>query len=119
MKKGILIIAHGSPKAEANTDFTTLVAEIQKSLAPMTVSHAFLDCAEPSIPQALDRLMASDHTFITILPYFLFKGKHTQTDIPHIVKKYQDQHPAIQFEILESIGENPLMKNWILNLLKN
>ena len=107
MLKGLLLIAHGSPRKEANDEFLVLAEKIRERTSDLIVQHAFLDCASPDIPHAIDSLEKNGAKAITILPFFLVHGLHTSKDIPRIVDEKKKAYPALKFKILEPVGAWP------------
>lgn len=112
--KGLLIIAHGSPRKEANEEFVSLVSKVRSQTQDCLIGHAFLDCTQPDIPHAIDSLEKNGAKEITILPFFLVHGQHTAEDIPRIVEDKKKAYPKVTFKILEPIGSWPEMINLVL-----
>ncbi|MCA9112261.1 MAG: cobalamin biosynthesis protein CbiX, partial [Planctomycetaceae bacterium] len=50
MPRALLLIAHGSRRAEANADLVTLAELVQARQPDDVVEIAYLELAEPSIP---------------------------------------------------------------------
>ncbi|MDO8519900.1 MAG: CbiX/SirB N-terminal domain-containing protein [Deltaproteobacteria bacterium] len=112
--RSLLIIAHGSPRQEANEEFIQLVQKVRNQVLDTIVQHAFLDCAKPDIPHGIDLLEKNGTKEITILPFFLVHGQHTAQDIPRIVNDKKKAYPDLNFKILEPIGAWPGMTDLIL-----
>lgn len=81
--KSLLIIAHGSRRAASNDDVRQLAERISK--LPSTdfdeVSAAFLELAEPSIPDDLEACIQRGATEVVVFPYFLAAGRHVVEEI--------------------------------------
>lgn len=103
MKKGILLIAHGSPRQEANEEFIKLVDAIRREKKDCLVQGSFLE-GTPNIPEGIEILIEKGVSKITVLPYFLVGGKHTATDIPAILDQKKKEHPQIKFNLMPHIG---------------
>jgi len=105
--KSLLLVAHGSRRAESNTE----VAVVAKSLSDKVkskyaqTSYAFLELAEPSIPEGIDELIKNGATEVTILPYFLSAGRHVHKDVPEIIDLKQQQYNDVTLRIAPYIGE--------------
>lgn len=117
LSKGLLIIAHGSPRKEANDEFIDVVAHVAARLPVHLVQHAFLDCASPKISEGIDLLADKKVSEMTILPYFLVAGKHTAQDITLIVDKKRHEYPNIQITLTPPIGTSPSMIEIILKIV--
>ncbi len=103
----LLLVAHGSRRAESNKEIATVASALGSKVVsqyPLT-TYAFLELAEPSIPEGIDSLIQQGATQITILPYFLSAGRHVHEDVPGIVKAKQDKHPEIKITIAPYLGE--------------
>lgn len=102
----VVLAAHGSRAEAANTAHRDLVAAIaEQSSAP--VVPAFLELAEPSIPDAIDAAAADGATRVLVLPYFLHPGRHLADDLTGIVAAATERHPAVTVELLGLFGADP------------
>ena len=105
--KSLLLVAHGSRRQASNEEVrgvAQLLCSRVQSLYSQT-ECAFLELAEPSIPDGIERLIQAGSTEIVILPYFLSAGRHVHEDVPGIVKIKQDQYPNIKITIAPYLGE--------------
>lgn len=104
-KCAVLLVAHGSRVPESNAEVERLAARLAERLAPgQIVSHAFLEIAEPSIPQGIDALVHSGAKRILVVPYFLSAGRHVGEDIPTLVEAARNRHPDLSIELTEHFG---------------
>ena len=109
--KSLLVVAHGSRRAESNEEVRTLTLELagRSGEAFMQVECAFLELAEPSIPDGLRAAIAAGATDIIVLPYFLSAGRHVITDIPAEVEKVRAESPAVTITITPYLGSAPAL----------
>ena len=105
MKSAILIVAHGSREIPAQQEFKRLVGKYRKRHPGWKIAHAFLELAEPSIPQALEPL-ASSSKQILVLPLFLFAAKHVRKHIPEILEAFQAAHPWVKLTLAKPLGSD-------------
>lgn len=104
--KSLLIIAHGSRRHASNDE----VRELTRRIASKTdqqfdsVQCAFLELAEPSIPDGIHECVAQGAKEIVILPYFLSAGRHVAEDIPKEVAQTQPLHPTVNIHIAPYLG---------------
>ncbi len=105
MKKHVLVISHGSREVSANADFKKLVQKYRRKHPNWVIAHAFLELAEPSIPQALENLAKKSKT-IDVLPLFLFAAKHVKKHIPEILKTFRKKHPQIKVNLGKPLGSD-------------
>jgi len=107
-KRGFLIIAHGSRKAEANEKVFALVKHLKTYFQSELFESALMELATPSIEDGINSLIEKEVTEIVAFPFFLFKGMHYTRDVPEIIKKaIEDSGKDIPIIMLPPIGEHP------------
>src|SRR5258708_21595375 len=95
-KHGILVVGHGSRRAEANQDVREVAKSIGRRGGFPLVEAAFLEIETPDIKRGFDRLVERGADSITFHPYFLSPGRHTRGDVPREVTEAAVFHPAVQ-----------------------
>lgn len=116
----LLVIAHGSRRAESNDDF----AGIAKRLGEHTdnpcdaTRWAFLEMAQPSISDAVDQCAAEGALEVVVLPYFLSPGNHVARDIPRLLDRKRAEYPEIRFTVLDHFGKSQVVVDWLLQHVK-
>jgi len=119
--KSLLLVAHGSRRAESNAE----IAVVAKSLSDRVESkyaqtgYAFLELAEPSIPDGIDALVKNGATDVTILPYFLSAGRHVHEDVPEIVNLKKKELNDVNIHIAPYIGEAAEMIDVLVAISEN
>ena len=89
-KTGILIISHGS-RLNYNREFITDVFNQYKSISDYVVGQGFMELMEPTIPQAVNKLVENnDLDRLIAVPVFIAPGVHTTRDIPTILGLIKD-----------------------------
>ncbi|MGK2953395.1 MAG: sirohydrochlorin chelatase [Thiobacillus sp.] len=114
----LLIIAHGSRRAASNDEVRTL-AEAVRAHPGQAYDHietAFLELAEPSIPDGLIALAAKGATEIVAFPYFLAAGTHVAQDIPEAIAEFTATHPAIKVRMTPHLGASTTLPAAILGV---
>jgi sirohydrochlorin ferrochelatase len=116
----LLIVAHGSRRSESNLEVKDLTQIIRKKACSkyLSISHAFLELAEPSIGEAIDECVRQGATEILLLPYFLSAGRHVQQDIPEQVAVKQTQYPQVQIRITTYLGASDAIADMMLALIE-
>lgn len=112
--KALLVMAHGTPRAEANADIQRVVEVIRSRSLFAFVELAFLDLNEPDIPLSLDRLVERGATEIACVPYFLHTGKHVTRDLPDVLDAAMKKHPAVTITMGDYLGRSPLLDEVLL-----
>lgn len=103
--QALLLVAHGSRRPQSNDE----VRELALSLANQSrhfsmVLPAFLELAEPSIPDGIQHCIDAGANEIVVLPYFLSAGRHVTKDIPNEVAIKQRQYPELNIHIAPYLG---------------
>jgi sirohydrochlorin ferrochelatase len=114
--RALLIVAHGSRRADSNDEVRALsdaVAARDDGLYDR-VTCAFLELAEPSIPDAIRALMDEGVCDITVVPYFLSAGRHVVEDIPAEVAKAGPVPSEVSIRIAPYIGRSETMADLLL-----
>lgn len=120
MSKSLLLIAHGSPRKQANNEIIKLAKKIRaRKPYPYVIQHAFLDCATPDISQGIDLLVQKGSKKITVLPFFLVSGKHIQIDIPKILKEKRKQYKGLTIHLKKPLGQLPEMIDFLTSRLRD
>ena len=82
MKSGVVLVAHGSRREEANMEIRTLTREVQEADPPGLYEVAFMQFSSPDLKEAVARLAAQGVQQVVIMPLFLITGNHVTQDIP-------------------------------------
>jgi len=119
--KAILLVAHGSRRKEANTEVFELAEQLRCSASVNAdlIHTAFLDMADPSIPDGIAQCIEDGATSITLIPYFLNSGRHVISDIPDIVKEFIQQHPDVSIRIAPHLGQSGLMAELLIKIVNS
>ena len=113
--KAILIVDHGSRRAEAN-DMLITVAEMLQGMAPdVIVRHAHMELADPTISDGFNSCIEAGATEVIVFPYMLSPGKHSTGDIPRMVAEVAASHPNIQYRVTPAFGVDEKLGEVILN----
>lgn len=103
--RAILLIDHGSVKAEANHMLDCVATMLQSMVGPdVIVRAAHMELAEPLIPQGIDACVEAGATDLVVFPYMLSPGKHSTRDIPRIVAEATRNYPGLQVRVTPAFG---------------
>ena len=114
--KSLLLVAHGSRRASSNDE----VRELTRTVADRAgesfgyIDCAFLELADPSIPDGIQRCIDQGANEVVVVPYFLSAGRHVAEDIPAEVRIKQIQHPQIDIRIAPYLGLNQQIPELLL-----
>lgn len=117
--RSLILIAHGSRRAESNEEVRALATQLGRmSKSFDSVTCAFLELAEPSIPDGIEACVQRGANDIVILPYFLSAGRHVAEDIPALVKPKQLQYPDLKIELRPYLGAAKALPALLVGLVE-
>ncbi|KLU65340.1 MULTISPECIES: CbiX/SirB N-terminal domain-containing protein [Desulfosporosinus] len=103
MKTEIILLGHGSRRAEANQGLL-VVAEKVSSLLGQHVTPAYMAHDKPSLPEAVAEKIKEGASRIIIMPLFLFRGIHVTVDIHEELRELREQHPDVEIVYTRELG---------------
>ncbi len=115
MKTAIVIVDHGSRRAESNQMLEEIARLFAKRFAEKyeIVEPAHMELAEPSIATAYATCVKRGAERIVICPFFLGPGKHWTEDIPRLTAQAASKFPQTKYHVTQTLGIDDL----ILDLL--
>jgi sirohydrochlorin ferrochelatase len=113
--KAILLIDHGSRRAEAN-DMLACMANLVQAMAGdgVVVEYAHMELAEPSIEQGFASCVRRGATEVVAFPYMLSPGRHSTSDIPHLVADAASAFPGVAYRVTPAFGVHEKLGELIL-----
>jgi sirohydrochlorin ferrochelatase len=114
MPSAILLIAHGSRRAVANADLVALAELVRARRPEEIVEIAYLELAEPTIPQGAARCVEHGATHVRMSPFFLSAGTHIAEDLTGFQTEFTTQYPGVQFQLCPPLGLHPLLVEALL-----
>ena len=105
--RSLLLVAHGSRREASNQEVRSLAAALAEQAGERFghVGCAFLEIAEPSIPDGIEAAVRAGAGEIVVLPYFLSPGRHVAEDIPAEVERKRREHPDVRIGIAPHLGQ--------------
>lgn len=118
MPAGVVIIAHGSKRKEANEEIRNMVAMIQEKDPETLYKAAFMQFDPTDLSVAVDQLLEQGVKKVVIMPYFLVTGNHICVDIPELITAEQQKHPFIEFSTAKHLNGHPGMVDIVLDRIQ-
>jgi len=115
VKRAILLVDHGSRRAEANALLEDVADQVRKRAAESIVEIAHLEIADPGIGEGIETCVRKGATHIIVHPFFLGPGRHTSEDIPAQVERAAQRHPNVRIRISEPLGSHAALIDVILD----
>ena len=109
VKRGVLIVGHGSRRAEANQDVRNAARLIGARGGFSLVKAAFLEIEYPNISEGFESLVQRGAQTVIVHPYFLSPGRHTRGDLPREVNAVAGCFPRVSYQITEPLSAHPLV----------
>jgi len=104
----MVYVGRGSSVAEANAEHVRLARLLQEEGDFAQVVPAFIQVSSPSLPEALDQVIACGGRSIVVVPNFLFPGR-LRTWTQEQAQGWARTHPGATVRVAEVIGAcNPL-----------
>ena len=101
----LILFAHGSRDPQWAEPFRAIQRNVAAKKPALAVELAFLEIMQPSLPDAVEGLVASGRTRLTIAPLFMAQGAHLKRDLAEILAKLRDRHPGVDVALLPAAGE--------------
>lgn len=111
---GLAIFAHGSSVMGANEAVLAVTAEMARRGKYDLVETAFLELAQPDLPEAARRLVERGATRVVVVPYFLTLGIHLRRDLPRIVDDLRLIYQGVEFHVTEPLDGHPALVEILL-----
>jgi sirohydrochlorin ferrochelatase len=111
---GLLIVDHGSRREEANAQLEDMARRVARLRPDDPVEIAHLEQAEPTIAQALARLVARGAGRVVVLPYFLSEGRHSREDIPRACADAAKAHAGLELRVAPALGPHDALARLLL-----
>ena len=113
--KGILIVDHGSVKAEAN-DMLRCMSNLLQTMAgaEVAVRYAHMELADPDIATGFTDCVSAGATDVTVFPYMLSPGRHSTRDIPRMVAQVAKTFPHVTFSVTPAFGVHEKLAELVL-----
>ena len=113
----VLLIAHGSRRQEANDDLLRLADAVRKQVRYQMVEVAYLEIADPTIPEGAHRCIEQGACRILMLPYFLSAGAHVVNDLKRHQRELASAFPNVSIELCRPLELHPLLIEVVLQRL--
>ncbi len=114
----VLLIAHGSRRAEANADLHQLAQQLATTDAYAMVEVAYLELTTPTIADGGRRCVQRGASRVLMMPYFLSAGMHVVQDLEAARQTLATEFPHVEFRLCPPLGLHPLMTQIVLDRLQ-
>jgi sirohydrochlorin ferrochelatase len=110
----VLLIAHGSRRAEANAELIRLAELVRETDRYPIVETAFLEVTEPTIPMGAKACVERGASHVKLMPYFLSPGVHAINDLQEFRDQFEEEYAGVEFTICQPLGLHPKLVDVVL-----
>lgn len=107
--RAVLLIAHGSRRAEANDELVAIAAALRDRGRFPFVQVAYLEMAAPTIAEGGAACVERGASEVILLPFFLSPGRHVADDLTAARDALAARFPHVRFRLAEPLGSHPLI----------
>ena len=104
--KAVLLVSHGSRSPKTKEEVGQLTAKLQGRVDAGIIRFAFLELEKPDIPEGIRDCVEAGADEVFLLMNFLNAGRHTDEDIPAILKEQQKKYPGIKLRMSKPVGQH-------------
>ena len=90
VKKALILIAHGSRVEATQKEMTSLVQKVQEATDALVLG-CYMEIQSPNLSEAVAKAVEEGAQTISVLPLFVFRGRHMIEDIPSQVEECQQK----------------------------
>lgn len=105
MKSALVLFAHGSRDPDWAAPFAAIRQKIAGVRPGLDVELAFLELMQPSLPEAVDRVVSNGCGRVVIAPLFMAQGAHLKRDLAQLTASLNARHPHLELIALPAVGE--------------
>ena len=113
-RPAILLVDHGSRRAEANAQLETIARRLREREPDRIVEIAHLEIAEPTIAQGIEACVRAGAKEIVVHPYMLSPGRHSREDIPAEAAEAARAHEGVAVRVTEPLGVHEKLLDVVL-----
>jgi len=109
----ILLMAHGSRRAEANQELFDLAGRLVRDGRSGIVEASFLELADPDIVSGGRACVARGANVVLMIPYFLSAGVHLNRDLVEARDTLAGEFPGVEFRLGPPLGPHALLDDLV------
>lgn len=104
-KTALILFAHGARDPEWASPMRRVRALLHERSPGLRVELAFLEFMSPDLETCAGDLAAAGYRAVVVLPMFIARGGHLKNDMPGLIEKLHQAHPAVTFTVGPPVGE--------------
>jgi len=108
------VVDHGSRWPGAAAYLPQLVTTLEKMRPDAIVAGAHLEFSSPTVPEAIDAVVARGASRVLVLPYLLLHGRHSLADLPRFAEEAKARHPGVAVTVGPPVGVSEIVLQVLL-----
>ncbi len=118
MKKGLIILGHGSKASEATETLAEVTAMVRKRVSYDLIEYASLQISEPSLGAVVEKMAAEGVEKIVVMPFLIAAGVHVKTDIPEELSALSKKYSGLELHLTGPLGADPRLAEIVVDRVK-
>jgi sirohydrochlorin cobaltochelatase len=102
----LVLFAHGARDPEWRVPADALAQRLRGSLPGVRIAVAFLEFMAPTLPEAVDALVAAGARRLAIAPLFWAEGGHLKREVPELLAECAQRHPGVSIDRWPVLGDS-------------
>lgn len=115
MRRALLLVDHGSRRAEANAVVEEIARAVRERSPGWTVEAAHMELAAPDVAEGVRLCAERGAEELVVVPYFLGPGRHASEDIPRLVREAAAGRSGLALRFAEPLGAHPRLVDAVLD----
>jgi precorrin isomerase/sirohydrochlorin ferrochelatase len=103
----LLLIGHGTRSASGTDELRGFALALGDRRTEVEVAAGFIEFVEPSLDEAIDRLVGSGTSRVVAVPLLLLGAGHLKDDGPVALARARLRHPNVAFTYGRDLGLHP------------
>jgi len=108
-KTAVVLVGHGSLHSDSGLAMIQVAALLRERGIVSVVEAGFLNFSQPTMAEAVAKVVAQGATTVIIQPYFLIEGHYVRNDLRQAVCTLAATHKTVRFTIAEVLGDHCAM----------
>jgi sirohydrochlorin cobaltochelatase len=113
----LILLAHGSRDPAWRDSLHALAKAVETKLAGGKVEMAFMQFDGPTLPEVVEKAIATGEKRLELFPMFMASAGHVDKDIKPLVAELAQAHPGVRFNLMTPVGEAPLFPGLIATIV--
>ena len=108
-KTAAVLVGHGSLHSDSGVAMVQVAALLREQGIAPVVEAGFLNFSQPTMAEAVAKVVVQGATTVIIQPYFLIEGHYVRNDLRQAVGTLAATYQTVRFTIAEVLGDHGAM----------